>query len=78
MDEKRRRYERRPRLNRNVRALIEKHGLKYKDIAEHIHVSQTTLSQWFSYELRDWQKKEILGAIAELRLKGEKNEEADK
>ena len=65
--------------NREIRALIAQYGIKYGEIAQEIHLSQSQLSQWMRNDLRDWQRQEILGAIVQIRLaRGERHEEVNK
>ena len=78
MIREKRRYEKYPPQNLEVRALIVGNGISYGELAKAIPVSQQTLSGWLRYELRGWQKDEILRAIDRIKAERGRNEEVDK
>ena len=59
-------YDKNPVCNRKIRALIAGFGLRYGEIAEHLFISQSTLAQWFQHEMKEWQRDEVVKAIAEM------------
>lgn len=61
-----RKYDKNPVCNLRLRALIAGCGLRYGEIAKEIYISQSTLSQWFQHEMKPWQRKEVVTAIAKI------------
>lgn len=68
-------YDKHPVRNRDIRALVALSGVRYGDIAKEIHVSDSTLNQWLRVDLKEWQRKEIIEAIRTLVNRGEQDEE---
>lgn len=75
MTREKRRYEKYPPQNLEIRALIVGSGISYKELAKAIPVTPQTLSNWLRYELRNWQRVEILRAIERIRAERGRNEE---
>ena len=71
---RKKKYEHLPIANTEIRVLMAQRGIRHKEIAEKINVSQNTLSQWFRYEMRKWQYVEVLRAIAEITAERGNNE----
>ena len=61
-----RRYEKNPICNLRIRALIAGCGIRYGELAKKIYISQSTLSQWFAHEMKDWQREEVVKGIAQI------------
>lgn len=49
--------------NAEIRSLIVGKGVRYKELAETIHVSQSTLSMWLSNDLTEYRRTEILKGL---------------
>ena len=56
-------YERKPKRNLKLRSYIALMGVSYTEIANNIHVSTSTLSQWMSYDLTPEKEMEIMHAV---------------
>lgn len=61
-------YEKRPKKNLRLRAYVASTGVRYKDIADYIHVQTSTLSMWLSYDLSAEREAEIRQAVKALVL----------
>lgn len=64
---KRRPYEKKPKRNLEIRAMIASEGIEYSEIAERIYVSRSTLSQWMSYDLSDEKRQMIVDAVNAIK-----------
>lgn len=68
MERKRKRkYDRLPINNKEIRCLLISNDIRYTELADAIHISTSTLSQWLRDDLRDWRKEEILKGIDRIK-----------
>lgn len=55
--------------NQKIRQVIEKHRIKYYEVAEALEISSSTFSVWLRKEFTPEQQQKVLKAINEV-LKG--------